>query len=222
MADNLNDINCPACGKKMVKVFMPEQGVNLDVCADGCGGIYFDNREFSKFDKPNENISPLLELLKDKQFQSVDTSLIRICPTCGANMVKNFTNLEHEIEVDECYSCGGKFLDYDEINKIRANFSNDDSLPYDFIKNLYNEVNVPMIDVSYILNKKKKRQKCSVLGLLSGIFISGLFLYYSSKMTQFNLFSLSKIELIITIIIILSICIICRNIGVLLSDRNVN
>ena len=30
MADNLEEIYCPACGEKMVKVFMPAQGVNLE------------------------------------------------------------------------------------------------------------------------------------------------------------------------------------------------
>ena len=46
MADNLEEIYCPACGKKMEKIFMSAQGVNLDVCTQGCGGIFFDNREF--------------------------------------------------------------------------------------------------------------------------------------------------------------------------------
>ena len=50
MADNLELIECPACGKKMHKIYMPSAGVNLDVCVDGCGCIYFDNREFNKFD----------------------------------------------------------------------------------------------------------------------------------------------------------------------------
>ena len=51
MVDNLEEIACPACGKKMHKVFMTEQNLNIDVCLDGCGGIYFDNREFKKFDE---------------------------------------------------------------------------------------------------------------------------------------------------------------------------
>ena len=58
MTDNLKKIKCPACGEEMVKIYMPQQGVNLDVCINGCGGIYFDNREFAKFDEESEDISP--------------------------------------------------------------------------------------------------------------------------------------------------------------------
>ena len=49
MSDNKQTINCPACGKEMVKVFDKEKGINIDICLNGCGGIFFDNREFEKF-----------------------------------------------------------------------------------------------------------------------------------------------------------------------------
>ena len=42
MADTYQSIRCPACGNVMKKVFIPSVGVNIDICADGCGGIYFD------------------------------------------------------------------------------------------------------------------------------------------------------------------------------------
>lgn len=51
MADTLKALKCPACGKDMEKVFIPNLGINLDICTDGCGGIYFDNREFERFDE---------------------------------------------------------------------------------------------------------------------------------------------------------------------------
>ena len=40
-------------------------------------------------------------------------------------MVKNTTTTDGEIKVDDCYICGGKFLDYGELQKIRAEFAND-------------------------------------------------------------------------------------------------
>ena len=121
MADNDSVIiKCPACGCDMVKIFMPKTGVNLDVCVNGCGGIYFDNREFEKFDEPHEEISPLLEVFKNKTFKSVDENQTRYCPVCGNTMIKNYSDFEKEVQVDECYSCGGKFLDYGEIMKIRS------------------------------------------------------------------------------------------------------
>ncbi|MCD7779328.1 MAG: zf-TFIIB domain-containing protein, partial [Candidatus Gastranaerophilales bacterium] len=138
MTDNVDIIiNCPACGKEMKKVFLPEQGINLDVCLYGCGGIYFDNREFLKVDEPHEDITPLIEIFEGKTFKYVDQSQIRICPICGTNMVKNFASARHEVEVDECYNCGGKFLDCGELEKIRAQYNTEKERVADVIKELY-------------------------------------------------------------------------------------
>ena len=140
MADNLQKINCPACGEEMVKIYMPQQGVNLDVCVNGCGGIYFDNREFSKFDENNEDISPLINVFENKSFNKVDETVKRYCPVCGMDMVKNYASAKHEVQVDECYACGGKFLDYSELEKIRAQYSTEKERAADVIKELYSTV----------------------------------------------------------------------------------
>ena len=51
MTDTKNQINCPACGKEMKKIYLPNEKINIDICLDGCGGIFFDNREFDKFNE---------------------------------------------------------------------------------------------------------------------------------------------------------------------------
>lgn len=144
MTDNMNVINCPACGCEMEKVFMPKQGVNLDVCTKGCGGIYFDNRELSKFDEPNEDISPLNAVFEGKNFMAVDESKIRKCPVCGMDMVKNFASAKYEIQIDECYGCGGKFLDYNELDKIRSQYSSEKERADDVLAELYSLVGVEL------------------------------------------------------------------------------
>jgi len=136
MADNKEEIGCPACGKKMQKIYMPEQKVNLDVCTN-CGGIYFDNREFDKFDENCEDITPLVNLFENKTFAETDTSNERICPVCGMKMVKNYASANHEIQVDECYSCGGKFLDNGELEKIRAQYETEEARVSDVLAELY-------------------------------------------------------------------------------------
>ena len=45
----------------------------------------------------------------------------RVCPNCGTKMVKNHSSINADIEVDECYACGGKFLDNGELLKIEKN-----------------------------------------------------------------------------------------------------
>lgn len=140
MADSLKVLKCPACGKDMEKVFIPSEGINLDVCTDGCGGIFFDNREFDDFDEKDEDISAILSKIENKEFEKVDTSAVRFCPNCGAKMVKNSSSIHNTIEVDDCYSCGGKFLDRDELVKIRAEYDTADQRDEDILRYVYKNV----------------------------------------------------------------------------------
>lgn len=133
MADNLNVIKCPACQKEMKKIFIPEEGINVDICTDGCGGIYFDNREFNKFDEEHEDITAIIEGLGDKKFIKVDESLPRSCPVCGAKMVKNYSSAKKEVQVDDCYKCGGKFLDRGELIKIREEYKTEEERTADVV-----------------------------------------------------------------------------------------
>ena len=161
MADNLEVIVCPACGKEMHKVFMPSAGINLDVCVDGCGGIYFDNREFKKFDENKEDITPLIEVLEGKKYTPVGESSVRECPVCGTNMVKNYASVKHEVEVDECYGCGGKFLDYKELETIRGQYETEEQRAEAVIKDLYSKVGVELRLAE--LEHMKKMEKPSML-----------------------------------------------------------
>ena len=137
MADNLTKIECPACGKEMVKVYVKSAGINVDVCVNGCGGVFFDNKEFFAFDENHENICEITKALEGKMFNTVDTTLIRTCPVCGGKMVKNYANFSKTVEVDDCYNCGGKFLDYGELEKIRSDEMKDSERKKDFVKRVY-------------------------------------------------------------------------------------
>ena len=64
MADNLKIIKCPACHKEMVKIFVSSVGVNIDICLNGCGGVFFDNKEFYSFDEQRENIYEIIQALE--------------------------------------------------------------------------------------------------------------------------------------------------------------
>ena len=143
MADNKEIIKCPACGADMEKVYMEEQGVNLDVCPE-CGGIYFDNRELQRFDEQHESIEPLEKLFENRTFINVDQSMTRICPVCGMKMVKNYSSVKKEVQIDECYSCGGKFLDYGELQKIREQYPTEEARANDVVRDLYEQVGIEL------------------------------------------------------------------------------
>lgn len=117
--DTLDNITCPACGADMTKVFIAEKGINVDICSNGCGGIFLDNQEIQEFSGETENISEIKQLLEGKNFMPVDESKQRICPACNTPMAK--TNALG-IQIDTCYKCGGIFLDKDEFERVRTNF----------------------------------------------------------------------------------------------------
>ena len=168
MADNTDIVvNCPACGKEMKKVYMNEQGIYLDVCLDGCGGIYFDNREFKKFDEQHEDISPLLEAFKGKTFKKVSESDTRICPVCHQTMVKHFSSAKYEIQIDDCYSCGATFLDFSELERIRNEFVNEQHRNADVLQKLDESIGSYLrerdVAHSHLKEKSFFRKHCSNL-----------------------------------------------------------
>ncbi len=119
MPDTQHTLTCPACGAEMTKLFIAEKGISIDICANGCGGIYFDNQEIQEFSGENEDLSEIRKLLDGKNFMPVDETQTRICPACKTPMAK--TNA-FGIQIDTCYKCGGIFLDNGEFEKIRTHF----------------------------------------------------------------------------------------------------
>ena len=137
MSDNHNVLNCPACNKEMKKVFVPKEGVNIDICIDGCGGMWFDNREIKEFDEQNEKVDEIIAAIEGKEFDKVDQTNHRSCPACGAKMVKNFSSVKKEIQIDECYACGGKFLDNTELQALRAEYATESERSSDMVSYMY-------------------------------------------------------------------------------------
>lgn len=158
MSDTLQTIKCPACNKEMIKVFVPEEGINIDICLNGCGGIFFDNREFKKFDEKAENIDEILKAIEGKTFALVDESLPRTCPVCGSKMVKNYSSANRTIQIDECYSCGGKFLDNGELQKIREEFETEAERSQATMKELYDTVGVKLREMEDARNDARAKQ----------------------------------------------------------------
>ncbi len=171
MADTKEIINCPACGKPMVKIPIPAENKNLDLCLNGCGGIFFDNREFKKFDEKAESIDEILNAIQGKTFIKVDESQTRICPVCGMKMVKNFASSLHQIQIDECYGCGGKFLDNGELQKIRAQFETEQDRAEAAIKELYNAVGgkLDALDAEWAAAKARRSPLQNLFNGMMGI-----------------------------------------------------
>lgn len=136
--DTQETIKCPACGCEMKKVYSDKAKVFIDICTEGCGGVFFDNRELEKFDESHENAEVIFNALGNKEFQPVDESLTRTCPACNAPMVKMGSG-KGAVEIDVCNTCGGKFLDNGELQKIREGVKQEDGFLNGFIDSVWED-----------------------------------------------------------------------------------
>ena len=114
-------MKCPACGNSMVEIEI--QGVPVDVCKNGCGGVWFDNFELKQFDEQHEHVDEdLLNVPYNEQIK-VDMTKKRECPKCNdVKLMRRFFSIRREVEIDECGLCGGIFLDRGELSEIRNLF----------------------------------------------------------------------------------------------------
>ena len=61
-------MNCPACGRTLTQKTVGD--LTVDVCAGGCGGIWFDNFELQKVDQGSEALGDqLLDIPVDASLQ---------------------------------------------------------------------------------------------------------------------------------------------------------
>lgn len=114
---------CPACNKNLISI--TEGEITLDICKEGCGGVWFDWLELKKFDESHEKISSEILSLSPETDTNIKIEK-RVCPRCQDTvMLRHFSSIKREIEVDECGSCGGFFLDASELRKIRGEFKDE-------------------------------------------------------------------------------------------------
>ena len=120
-------MQCPACNTVLDKITVT--GVELDICKDGCGGIWFDQFEFKKFDEAHEYAGEsLLNIESGMKITTIDHKAKRQCPKCNEqDMLRHFYSPSQEIEIDECPMCGGIWLDYGELIRIRNKFGTDEA-----------------------------------------------------------------------------------------------
>ena len=112
-------MNCPACDTDLTERTV--DGVALDVCEGGCGGIWFDKDELLAFAEPHEcPSSGLLDVPRDPTIQ-IDPERRHHCPRCETYvMQRHFFSVKMAVEVDECPGCGGMWLDAGELASIRS------------------------------------------------------------------------------------------------------
>lgn len=115
-------MKCPTCDIELNQVSIEE--IQLDVCKEGCGGIWFDRFELQKMDEPHEfTDESLIDTLAIESPIAYDPTVKRKCPKCKDTiMMRHFFSVKKEVEVDHCPKCAGYWLDEGELFKIRKQF----------------------------------------------------------------------------------------------------
>ncbi len=117
-------MKCPACAERLVEKKVGD--VVVDVCEQGCVGVWFDNYELSKMDALHESQGEVLLESLPKRKAPVDHLQKRQCPRCdNVVMMRHFYSIQKEVEIDKCPSCNGIWLDAGELAAIRSQFKTD-------------------------------------------------------------------------------------------------
>lgn len=107
---------CPACTKELVEKSI--NSITVEVCDGGCGGVWFDWSEILKLDTLN-NTGIHFPGTHRNEHQIADLSRRYNCPRCN-NMVmtRHFSSILSDLLLDECPSCGGFWLNGDEVEEL--------------------------------------------------------------------------------------------------------
>jgi Zn-finger nucleic acid-binding protein len=114
-------MECPACSQTLDS--REAAGISLDVCSGGCGGVWFDQFEFRKFDEAYEEAGTWLLELTGVRRVSGGSGASLVCPRCdGSVLHRHFFSTNRRVEVDECPTCAGVWLDVGELRELRDQF----------------------------------------------------------------------------------------------------
>ena len=114
-------MDCPACSQTLEPRNVDD--ITLDVCSGGCGGVWFDQFEFRKFDEPHDEAGTGLLDLERVRAISGGSGAKPSCPRCEDSVLhRHFFSTNRKVELDECPSCAGVWLDVGELREIRGQF----------------------------------------------------------------------------------------------------
>ncbi|MGO3915801.1 MAG: zf-TFIIB domain-containing protein [Pseudoalteromonas sp.] len=112
-------MRCPRTNIELTKLVVGE----IEVFSSANGGVFFDNRQIFNFSDPSlKRAVVLAEHLATLPDTDVDLTARINCPKCpNIVMMRRFFTPLHVVEIDECPSCAGIWLDPSELHKIHEN-----------------------------------------------------------------------------------------------------
>lgn len=117
-------MNCPSCHSALKPLNAP--AAELDFCP-ACKGVWFDRDELKKFDNPEEQLPHEIDAPAATPENDYSEGA-RKCPKCtDAVMCRRSFDVHDKVEVDQCLSCSGIWLDGGEVAAVRALYPSEEA-----------------------------------------------------------------------------------------------
>ena len=111
-------MRCPACSNELTELQVGK--VLVDVCQDGCGGIWFDAFELQRVDEQHEAAGEHLLHIRRQENLTLDQSHKRECPRCQEHAQNPHWSLDltHLARLRELFDNDGPWLS--ELDRVAA------------------------------------------------------------------------------------------------------
>src|SRR3954447_3997002 len=120
-------MRCPACNRTLTAVTIVS--VTVDVCREGCAGVWFDQGELRSLDGATEDQRRILFELTNRPAVIVHTSPTYRCPKCPDSvLMRHLFSATSAVTVDECPTCAGIWFDSGKLQQIRAEDHSEEAL----------------------------------------------------------------------------------------------
>ena len=107
-------MKCPACKSDLHE--KNAGSMTLDVCYGGCGGIWFDSSELNRL---TAKAAATLHTIWQAPVSAPKLNEPRECPRCpGLVLERKWFSDARKVEIDQCPTCGGVWLDAGEFSRI--------------------------------------------------------------------------------------------------------
>lgn len=111
-------MNCPICKKALTNIRLEQ--TSIDVCSEGCGGIWLDRGDLSKIIQSGQDITN--QLSNSKKTPTPNVGDPRHCPRNQMILMKR-SYIEDQAMVDECPKCAGIWIDnLEEFLQVISDF----------------------------------------------------------------------------------------------------
>jgi uncharacterized protein len=112
-------MNCPACRSSLQERHVSD--VKIDVCEEGCAGIWFDGSQIKKMDEPQDPDAETILNLKPATDVTLQAEPHN-CPKCRTNTLTRIESAKSgkkKILLEDCSKCRGVFINASVLNVLR-------------------------------------------------------------------------------------------------------